>query len=54
MSAVATFEGALDALLQEIDRLKVDNDYLRQENASLWESVHELQDIAVRAHTEEG
>ncbi len=46
------------ALMAEVDRLKSDNAYLRQENASLWESVHEAQDAVTelrsmveRAHT---
>ncbi len=40
-------------LLEEVDRLKSDNAYLKKENASLWESVHELQDMVNRAHTED-
>ncbi len=48
-----TFERALADLLEEIDRLKSDNAYLRTENASLWESVHTLQDMVTRAHTED-
>ena len=44
-------ERLVAALLEEVDRLKTDNAYLRKENASLWESVHELQQMAFR-HSE--
>jgi hypothetical protein len=43
-------------LLAEVDRLKAESAYLKRENASLWESVHdrdekitELQQMAFRA-----
>ena len=37
----------------ELEKLRDENRHLKRENASLWESVHELQDMANRAHTED-
>lgn len=47
----------LDALLSKmraiVAALEEDNAHLRKENEELWTSVHELQDLANRAHTED-
>ncbi len=44
MSAATTIETGLADLLEEIDRLKGELAYVKRENASLWESVHERDD----------
>ncbi len=42
---MTAIEKATADLLEEIDRLRADNAYLKRENASLWESVHDRDDM---------